>query len=139
MRSPIYVVSSGGGVEQVFARLDDAEAFASESPDARISRHHVRQSMDEAVLVFDRRVVVAHGATALDRTNVVHQFIDDPVDTPRPADVEWFHDADDAGWHIAGFGVDRRALDAQVQNAIDRVRRLGQGATMESVLGVSTS
>lgn len=126
---PIYVVSSGGDVEQVFANLDDAERFASENPGASISRHHVRRSVDEAVVVFDRRVVVTSGAMVVDRTTVLHRFFDNPLDTPDPADVEWFHDAEDSGWHIAGFGVDKAALDAEVQSAIDR---LCQDSAMET-------
>lgn len=136
---PIYIVSSGGDVDQVFATCEDAERFASENPDARVSRHHIRRSVDEAVVIFDRKVVVTQGATVLDRTSVVHRFIDDPLDTPDPADVEWFHDAEDSRWHIAGFGIDKAALDATVQNAIDRVRRLGHGATMDAARGVAAS
>lgn len=128
---PIYVVSSGCDVEQVFAHLEDAERFASENADARISRHHVRHSVDEAVVIFDRRVVVSQGATVLDRTSVVRRFIDDPLDSPGPADVEWFHDNTDSGWHIAGFGIDKAALDAKMQDAIDLIRALGHGSSRE--------
>ena len=130
---PLYVVSSGEQVEQVFAALADAERYAREVPGARVSRHHVRESMEEAVIFFDRRVVVTSGATVLDRTTEVRRFIDDPFDAPEPADVEWFHDADDADWHIAGFGVDKAALDAKVQSAIDRVCRSTQRAALGSV------
>ena len=123
----IYIVSSGRDVQQVFAHRDDAERFAGDDPDATVTRHHVRGSVDEAVVIFDRKVVVAQGATVLDRTNVVRRFIDDPLDTPEPADVEWFQDPRDSGWHIAGFGIDKAALDAKMQNAIERVRRLAVG------------
>ncbi len=120
-------------MEQVFANLGDAERFASGYPEARISRHHVRGSVDEALVIFERRVVVARGVTVLDRTSVVRRFIDDPRDTPDPADVEWFQDASGSGWHIAGFGIDRAALDEKIQSAIDRVRRLSVGPPAERV------
>ncbi|MGV8873530.1 MAG: hypothetical protein ACOH2Q_13460 [Rhodococcus sp. (in: high G+C Gram-positive bacteria)] len=132
----IYVVSSGRGFEQAFARLADAECFASENPDARITCNRVRQSMDEAVEIFDRRVYVARGDTVLDQTSAVHRFIDDPLDTPDPADVEWFPDDSYSGWHIAGFGSDKAALDAQVQRAIDRSRVLSHPSVMDAASGV---
>ena len=124
----IYIVSSGHDVDQVFARRDDAERFASHNPDAWVSRHQVRRSVDEAVVIYDRRVVVAQGTTVLDRTNTVRQFVDDPHGTPDLADVEWFHDTRDAGWHIVGFGMDKAALDVKMQNAIDRVMVLSNGS-----------
>lgn len=127
----IYIVSSGQDVEQVFATREDAERFAGENPGVRVSRHQVRESVDDAVVVFDRRVVVSQGTTVLDRTDVVRCFVDDPHDTPVPADVEWFHDERDSGWHIAGFGVDKAALDAKMQNAIDRVSRLSHASPLE--------
>ncbi len=127
----VYLVSSGRDLPQVFAHRADAERFAGDDPDARVTAHHVRGSVDEAVVFFDRKVVVAQGATVLDRTDVVRRFLDDPRDTPEPADVEWFQDPRDAGWHIAGFGIDKAALDAKIQHAIDRICRPGTASAAE--------
>ena len=129
--APVYVVSSVDGVEQVFARLDAAEEFARQNPGVWVSKHDVRASMEEAVVIFDRLVVVAAGAKVLDRTKVVRQFVDDPQDSPVDADVEWFLDSTDSEWHINGFGVDKEAVDAQVQRAFDLVSQLGHGAPVE--------
>jgi hypothetical protein len=123
-QAPIFVVSWGGRVEQAFARLEDAVDFAGEFPNAEVTRHQVRQSMREAVVVYDRHVVVAGGARVVDRTDVVHQFFDDAHDAPGSADVEWFRDGTDARWHVAGFGTDAAALDAAVQTAVDLVGQL---------------
>lgn len=131
--TPVYLVSCGGEVEQAFARQQDAETFAAEFPDARISRHLVRQSIDEAVVIFDRRVFLARGATVLDRTNVVRWFVDGSLDLPGAADVEWFRDATGSGWHIVGFGIDRAALDTLVDGVIDRVLRLGHEAASDAM------
>jgi hypothetical protein len=129
---PIYIVSTGGGVEQVFAHRDDAERFARENPPASVSCHQVRESVDDAVVVFDRRVIVGPlGATVLDRTETVRQFIDNPHDTPDPADVEWFQDATGSRWHIAGFGIDKALLDAKMEKAIEWVSEHGQVMPME--------
>lgn len=136
MSSPtqVYLVSVGGGVAQVFANLKDAMSFTSENPGARTTRHLVRQSMDEAVVVHDRRVIVAHGSTVRDCTDVLSEFVDDLGGAPgSAAEVEWFYDTSDFGWHIVGFGTDRRAVDAQVELAVDRFRRLGHGAAAEPV------
>ncbi len=37
--------------------------------------------------------------------------------------------------HIAGFGIDETALDAEIRSAIERVRRLSHDAPMESAGG----
>lgn len=129
--APVYVVSSTSGVEQVFAHLTDAEDFAGQNPGVWITQHGVRASMAEAVEVFDRLVVVAGGATVLDRTKVVRQFVDDPLDTPAAADVEWFLDSTDSQWHIIAFGIDKDAVDAQVQRAFDLVSQSDRGAAVE--------
>lgn len=133
----VHVVRSGGGVEQVFARREDAEAYVAENPGARISCHVVRQSLDEAHLVYDRRVVIVNGVRVRDVTDVLHDFVDEPNDAPAPAEVEWFYDTTDSGWHIVGFGTDQRTVDAQVENTVGRVRQLGRATELQSVGGAS--
>lgn len=133
--APVYIVSSSSGVLEVFAEPEEAEAFVREHPEARIARHQVRRSMEDSIVIFDRKVVVTQGATVLDRTDVIRQFIDDPGDTPLDADVEYFLDSVDSRWHIIGFGIDNGALDAWVQSVIDEVSALDDARTLDFVGG----
>ena len=109
--APVYVVSTSSGVEQVFADPGDAAAFARQRSDARVSRYHVAPSMEDGVVIFDRKVVVADGAP-----------------------VEYFLDPD-SRWHIFGFGIDREALDARVQSVIDEVSAPDRAGALEVVGG----
>ena len=114
------------GVEQMFARSDDAYRYASGVAGSSVTRHVLRKSVDEAVVVFDRRIVVADGVKRSDLTVPVRQFVDDPRFMPGAADVEWFCCEGGGEWHIAGFGTDEAELDAKMLSVVDRACRLSR-------------
>ena len=85
----------------------------------------LRRSAD-AVVLFDRRVVVAGGHTRSDDTTQLNHFCDEAFTLPG-ADVEWYHDGRADEWHVAAFGTDEIKINIEVLDAVDQIRRFGTG------------
>jgi hypothetical protein len=119
----VYVACSVRGVEQVFTDSATAHRFAGELPGCWVSQHVLHSSDREAVMVVDRRVVVAAGGTRADETKRFWCFADESFTMPA-ADVEWFCDERTGEWHIVGFGTDDAELDASMRQAIEQVLEL---------------
>ncbi len=124
---PVYVVCSSGGVEQVFTDSAAAQRFADELSGGWVSQHVLRRSGEEAVMVTDRRVVVAAGETRTDETKRFWCFAEESATLPT-ADVEWFCEERTGEWHIVGFGTDDSDLDASMRQAVEQVRALSDAA-----------
>lgn len=57
----IFVVATPYGAEQAFSCRADADRYAEGRPGTTVSEHSLRRSVDEAVVIIDRRVVVRNG------------------------------------------------------------------------------
>lgn len=125
----VFVVSTSYGADQVFSCREDADRYADGRPGASVTRHVLRRSFGEAVVVFDRRVIVVDGAKRSDVTHSIVQFVDDPFLMTGPADVESFYGEDDQ-WHIVGFGTDEHALNTKVATAVEGARRLSRSPSV---------
>ncbi|MDP9094319.1 MAG: hypothetical protein M3N95_15640 [Actinomycetota bacterium] len=104
MSRTVFVMSDARGVAGVFAHRREAHRFAQDLAGAQVTRHVLWRSAD-AVVLFDRRVVVAGGHARLDETTQVNHFCDEAFTLPV-ADVEWYHDDRADKWHVVAFGTD---------------------------------
>jgi hypothetical protein len=127
----VYVVCGVRGVEQVFTDSATAHRFAGELPGSCVSRHVLRNSDEEAVMVVDRRVVVVAGETRTDETKRSWCFADESFTMPG-ADVEWFCDEKTGQWHIVGFGTNDAELDALMRRAAEQVLELSAAARRDA-------
>lgn len=116
----VHVVCLSDRVE-IFDSLDAARAYAAQDPAAVVRSYPLRRGTDEAILVYNQRVVIREGRTESTWQADVLDFYDEEFQPPE-ADVE-VYEKETGQWHAVGFGTDRKLLDARMAQAVASVSR----------------
>jgi hypothetical protein len=115
----VYVVHAAGGEVEVFTRLDDARGYARCKKGATVIERSVRRTLDEASIVYERRLYIVDGVVRTDRSDEELFFVVGDDSGIPSADVESFEAKQQ--WTVVGLGTDRSGVDELIADEVTRL------------------